>query len=156
LASTPPVYATNGPSLDEIAAGFPTDPIAEADYATNQQPYFGIDEILGEARTPQAADVIFTFAKDHIYGDCQHFWGQSLPPAFLLPQSGSNVAAFEVLGGTSYTSTAWVVVLGCEGNFDFDLSVGNWTAYPDTQQATPPTQSQVLQAVDAALLRISE
>ncbi len=156
LTSTPLVYATNGPSSDEIAAGFPTDPIAEADYATNQQPYFFVDEILGEARTSQAAEAVFTFAEDHIYGDCQHFWGDSLPPAFQLPQSGPNVAAFEVFSGTSYSSGAWVVVLGCEGDFDFDLAVGNSTGYPNTQQAVLPTESQVSQAVNITLLRISE
>jgi hypothetical protein len=142
--------------LDEIAAGFPADPIAEADYGTNQQPSFGIDEILGEAETSQAAEAVFTFAKDHIYGDCQHFWGDSLRPAFQLPDSGPNVAAFEVISGTSYSSDAWVVVLGCEGNFDFDLTVGNSTGYPNTQQAVLATESQVSQAVNATLLRISE
>jgi hypothetical protein len=156
LTSTPPVIATNGPSLDEIAAGFPDDPIAEADYATNQEPYFGISEILGEAPTPQAAEATFTFAKSHIYGDCQYFWGDSLPPAFALPQSGSHVAAFEVLSGSSYSSDAWVVILGCEGDFDFDLTVGNSTGYPDTQQAVLPTETQVSQAVNATLQRISE
>lgn len=100
------MYATNGPSLDEIAAGFPSNPIAEADYGTNQQPYFGINEILGEANTPQAAEAVFTFAKDHIYGDCQYFSGDSLPPAFQLPQSRPNVAAFEVTSGSSYSSGA--------------------------------------------------
>jgi hypothetical protein len=150
------VYATNGPSLDEIAAGFPTNPIAEADYGTNQQPYFGIDEILGEAKTPQAAEAVFVFARDHIYGDCQHFWGDSLPPAFPLSQSGPNVAGFEVTSGTSYSSGAWVVVLGCEGNFVFDLSVGNSTAYPNTQKAVFPSASQVSQAVNAVLSRIAQ
>jgi len=66
------------------------------------------------------------------------------------------VAAFEVLSGSSYSSYAWVVVLGCQGNFDFDLTVGNSTGYPNTQQAVPPTASQVSQALHATLLRISQ
>ena len=156
LTSNPPVIASNGPSLDEIAAGFPTDPIAEADYATNQQPFFSISEILGKATTPQAAEDVFTFAKDHIYGDCQYFWGDSQPPAFPLPQSEPNVAAFAVRSGSSYNSLALVVVLGCEGNFDFDLTVGNSTDYPNTQEAALPTSAQVSQAVNATLVRISE
>jgi hypothetical protein len=156
LTSIPPLYATNGPSLDEIAVGFPTDPIAEADYGTTPRPSFGINEILGETTSPRAAAAIFGFAEDHIYGDCQYFLGNSLPPAFPLPQSGPHVAALEVFSGTSYSSGAWVVVLGYEGDFVFDLSVGNSTDYPDTKQAVLPTQPQVSQAVSATLMRISE
>jgi hypothetical protein len=65
------------------------------------------------------------------------------------------VAAFAVLTGTSYSSDAWVVVLGYQGDFVFDLTVGNATGYPDTQQAVLPTTAQVSQAVSAVLTHLA-
>jgi hypothetical protein len=146
----------NVPTQDEIAAGFPNYPIAEASFATSseQQPSFGIYEILGKTRSARAAASTFEFARDHIYGDCNYFWGDGTPVQIQLPQSGPDLIAFEILAGTSYSSSASATVLGYKGDYVFDLSIGNSIGYPDTQKAALPTVTQTAQVVNATLARI--
>ena len=148
-------FPVNGPDLDELAAGFPADPIAEASFETEgSSVYSGIHEILGLAPSPAAATSLFTFSRDHTRGDCLYWWGNVIPKQMSIPESGPDIAAFPDYGGSSYSSSAFVDVIGHRGDYYFEVSIGNNIDYPLTGQATLPTIAQVSQLVTAALAHL--
>jgi hypothetical protein len=158
MKAEPPLYPTNGPFFDEIAAGYPNLPIAEADYAVQQSRTFASyeDEILGRAASPRDAKAQYVFARDKVYGQCIAGGDGSPNVPFDLPQSGPTLVAYVQDGGSSYDSLAGVVVLGTVGDYVFDLRVGNHTFYPSTTPATPPTQAQVSAVVGAVMAHLQK
>lgn len=149
-------YPVSGPDVDELAAGIPADPIAEAEFDPRgaSSVFSSIHEILGLAPSQAAATSLFTFARDHVFGDCQYWWGDGIPKQIEIPESGPDIAAFPEYAGGSYESHAWVDVIGHRGDFYFDVSVANISDYPSTAQATLPTVGQVSRVVTAALAHL--
>jgi hypothetical protein len=155
MTAVPITTYPDAPDVDELAAGFPADPIAEAQFTSaGVSVYSGIHEILGLAPSQTAATSLFTFARDHVFGDCQYWWAHGIPKQMTIPESGPDIVAFPEYGGGSYESLAYVDVIGHRGDFYFEVSVGNNSNYPSTARATLPTIGQVSQAVTAALAHL--
>jgi hypothetical protein len=156
MTDVPITTYPDAPDVDELAAGFPADPIAEAEFDPPgaSSVFSSIHEILGLAPSQAAATSLFTFARDHSFGDCQYWWGDGIPKQMTIPESGPDIAAFPEYVGNSYQSHAAVYVIGHRGDFYFEVSVGNISDYPSTARATLPTIAQVSQVVTAALVHL--
>jgi hypothetical protein len=151
MSAYPPVYASNGPSFDEIAVGYPGLSIDEADFAVphTTEPS-SVSEILAKAKSPAAATAQVRFGVDKVYAQCEAAGLGYAYPSFPLPPSEKSFTAFEVLSGSSYSSGAFVQVIGAVGDYVFEVEVGNLIAYPATGTASLPSEQQVVAVVQAA------
>lgn len=156
LAEHAAALASNTPNLDQLAVGFPRAAFAEMTYATRATSGESIDEMIGRLPTQAAAVTTYRHARDVVFGSCQRYWGDESPDQanYALANQGPDVFAYRLLSGSSYNSTADVVVLGHRGRFVFDLSVGNFIEYPATGVAAYPTNAAVDAVLHAALTRL--
>ena len=157
MKASPLLYASNGPDFDQLAAGFPRQPIAGVDFATSPSTAISfVSEVLGQGASAAEAAAVYRFATEHLYGDCLGYWGGGAPTRITLTLRDRSIplTVLEQRGQDSMESLATVIVLTHVGDYVLDLSVGNHDVYPSTAIASFPSLTQVRAVVEAAVARL--